>query len=87
MTNKENVGTFTLSATSVTILEEFGVRNVSVKLVSGTVTVVGTQKLGALSSTPIVVTAENPINISFGFPIDGYTIDATGGVAQVITGR
>jgi hypothetical protein len=85
--NKENVGTFLLSGETMIILEEFGVRNVSVKLVSGMVTVKGTQKLGARDCDAIVVTAENPINISFDFPIDGYTIDASGGSAQLVTGR
>lgn len=84
---KDNVGTFTLNGVSKTIIAEWGIRNVSVRLVSGIVTVKGTQSLGSDPSTPIAVTAANPINISFNFSIDGYTIDASAGVAEVITGR
>lgn len=87
MNQTDNVGTFLLNAEIITILEAWGVRNVSVKLVSGIVTVLGTQKLGARNPDPITVAAGSPINISFDFPIDGYTIDASAGVAEVITGR
>lgn len=83
----DNVGTFVLSGESITLIQEWGVRSVSVKLVSGTVTVQGTKSLGVRTPDPIPVTEENPINVGFDFPIDGYTIDASAGVAEVITGQ
>ena len=82
----ENVGTFTLSGESITIVQAWGVRNVSVSRVSGTVIVTGTMKLGARNSDPITL-GDKPLNVSFDFPIDGYTIDASGGVALLVTGK
>ncbi len=85
---KENVGTFLLSGEVITIISDWGVRNVSVLCTVGTVTVKGTMKLGARVSDTIVLTPTSPpLNISFDFTIDGYTIDTMGGSAIVITGR
>lgn len=82
----ENVGTFTVTAETITIQAAWGVRNVSVSRVSGTVIVTGTMKLGTRASDPIVL-SDKPLNVSFDFPIDGYTIDASGGSALVVTGK
>lgn len=86
MNQVNNVGTFTLTGESITIQESWGVRNVSVSRVSGTVIVSGTMKLGARSSDPITL-VDKPLNVSFDFPIDGYTIDASSGVALLVTGK
>ncbi len=83
----DNVGTFNLTSETVTIQENMGVRSVSILLVSGTVTVSGTMRLGARASDPIVLEDGIPLNISFDFSIDGYIIDATAGAATVITGK
>lgn len=83
---KENVGTFNLSSETITITEDMGVRNISVLLVSGTVTVKGTMKLGSRDSDTVTLDS-TPLNVSFDFPIDGYIIDASGGVALLITGK
>lgn len=85
----ENIGTFTLSGQVVTIIREFSVSNISMLLVSGVVTVTGIMNLGAISSTPITLVADKPLNLGSisNFPIDGLTIDATGGIVTIITGK
>ncbi len=85
--SKENVGTFNLATETVVISESMGVRNISLLLVSGTVTVKGTQQLGARPDDAVTLTAGTPLNLSFDFSIDGLTIDATAGAATMITGR
>jgi hypothetical protein len=85
---KENVGTFLLNGEKITIIEEWGVRNVSIAWVSGVVTVKGTMKLGARDDDAITLgAASSPLNISFDFSIDGYEIDATAGQAYLVTGK
>lgn len=86
-TIKENVGTFNLASETIVVSQEMGVRNISVLLVSGTVTVKGVMKLGARESDTVTLEADVPLNISFDFCIDGYTIDASAGAALLITGR
>jgi hypothetical protein len=83
----DNVGTFVLTNSSLTIAESMGVRSISVLLVSGAATVKGSMKLGALDSNPIPLEVGVPLNISFDFAIDGYIIDAAAGVVKIITGR
>ena len=82
----ENVGTFQLSASTLSIVAEWGVTKISLLLVSGTVTYTGSMKLGSTSSSAITLT-ETPLTLSFDFPIDGFTIDATSGVVIIITGK
>ena len=81
-----NTGTFILSAESITIIQDWGVRNVSLLLVSGTVTVKGTMKLGARDDDAITL-GSVPLNISFDSAIDGLTIDALGGSVLLVTGK
>lgn len=83
----ENVGTFNLATEILTITNEMGVRNISVVLVSGAVTVKGSMKLGARASDAIVLVADVPLNLTFDFSIDGYVIDASAGEATLITGK
>jgi hypothetical protein len=83
----ENVGTFNLNGEILTITNEMGVRNISVVLVSGSVTVKGSMKLGDRASDAIVLTVGTPLNLTFDFSIDGYVIDAMSGVATLITGK
>lgn len=82
----ENVGTYTLTS-SLTIQESFGVRNISMLLVSGIVTVTGSMKLGSLTSSSLTLSADKPLNLSFDFPIDGLVIDATSGEVIIVTGK
>ncbi len=84
---QDNVGTYELSGESITIVEGYGVRSLSVLAVSGTVTVKGTLKLGTRESDTIDVPVGNPLNISFDFSMDGVTVDASGGEAILIAGR
>lgn len=83
----DNIGTFNLNAETITITESMGVRSVSVILVSGTVTVTGSMKLGARESDSITLEDGVPLNVSFDFSIDGYVIDASAGAALLVTGK
>lgn len=83
----DNVGTFNLAGTSLTILETMGVRNISVLLVSGAATVKGTLSLGTIPSDPLALEVGIPLNVSFDFSIDGYVIDASAGAVKIIAGR
>lgn len=86
MQPKNNAGTFILDAEEITIIEDWGVRNVSLLLVSGTVTVKGTMKLGTRDDDAITL-GSTPLNITFDFAIDGLVINAMGGVALLVTGK
>jgi hypothetical protein len=83
----ETVGTFTLTSNSITIINEWGVRNISLLLVSGTVTYTGTMKLGGTLPNALTLVAGTPLNLTFDFPIDGLIIDASAGVVTIITGK
>jgi hypothetical protein len=83
----ENVGTFNLSAETITIVEAWSVRNLSIVLVSGTVTITGLMKLGARNSDSYTLLAGLPLNLSFDFSMDGVTINASAGAATLITGK
>ncbi len=87
MAQIENVGTFLLSSETIIIIAEWGISSVSILTTSGTVTVTGLVKLGSRTDDAIPVPSANPLNISFNFPIDGLTIDASGGTATLICGR
>jgi hypothetical protein len=80
-----NTGTFILNNETLTIVQGFGVRNVSILWVSGIVTVKGSMKLGARDDDAITL-ATLPLNMSFDSPIDGLVIDASAGQALLITG-
>lgn len=83
----DNVGTYILTSESLEIVASMGVTNVSVLLVSGTVTVSGNVRLGNRESDPITLSEGVPLNVTFQFPIDGYTIDASAGSALVVVGK
>lgn len=85
---KENVGTFVLNGETITLIAEWGVRNISVLWVSGVVTVKGTMKLGSRVDDPIPLgSGSPPLNIGFDFSIDGLEINCSAGSAIVVTGR
>lgn len=83
----ETVGTFTLASNIITIINEWGVRNISLLLVSGTVTYTGTMKLGATLPNALTLVSGTPLNLTFDFPIDGLVIDASAGEVTIITGK
>jgi hypothetical protein len=85
--NTENVGTFNLIGETVVVNQNDGIRNISILLVSGTVTVQGVMTLGGNPSQAIELVLGEPLNLSFDFTIDGLAIDATSGQAKIITGR
>ena len=83
----ETVGTYTLTSNILTIISDWGVRNISLLLVSGTVTYTGTMKLGATLPNALTLVAGTPLNLTFDFPIDGLIIDASAGEVTIITGK
>lgn len=83
--NPTNIGTFTISNSTVTITSEMGFRVVAMKLVSGTVRYNGSLRLNGTGSDPFTLSANDPVTIGGDEPIGGLTIDATSGVVQVIT--
>lgn len=84
---KENVGTFLLESETVTIVKNWGIKKISLLLVSGNVTITGTLSLGDRPADPITVSAGNPLNLSFDYAIDGLEINADSGSAILITGK
>lgn len=80
-----NVGTFTVTGTTMTINANDGVMIVAMKLISGTVTFIGTSKVNGEASTAITLAANDPVTIGGNTPIDGLTINATSGSVYVIT--
>ena len=87
MTLINNVGTFNLNSETIVIKQDFGIRNISILLVGGTVTVKGVLPLGLRTDDAIVLTAGVPLNLTFDYSIDGVTIDASAGQATLIVGR
>lgn len=79
-----NIGTFTLT-TSIQIIQDWGVRSISIKCTAGTVTFTGSMKLGSLASNALTVPVDGVVTISDNDAIDGLTIDATAGTALLIT--
>lgn len=83
----DNVGTFTLTAGTITINEDNGIRVISMELLAGVVTYVGSLPIAGNNPTPLTLVADKPVVVGFDFSIDGFTIDATGGSVKLIYGR
>lgn len=81
----KRIWTQTLSGGSVTINEEYGLTEISIILLSGTGTVIGTGYAGTLGSTSITLPVGVGLNLGSGSNaiIDGLTISTTGIVALV----
>ena len=83
----QSVFTATFTNTTFAIVESMGLSIVSINLISGAATILGTTQIPGLTNSaaslsvgqPILVRADN------GFTLDGITIDSTaGGVFEVI---
>lgn len=84
----DNVGTFILTNESITIIKEWGVTKVAIKMISGVGNYSGTMKLGNRSSVPIPLVVNDPVVWADDDVIDGLTIDCTGvGVIDLLTRR
>lgn len=83
----EKIHTQTLTNSTLLIEQPMGVRAVSLILVSGLGTFVGTLQIGAYPSTPIDLQIGVPIKISSdnATPLDGIMIDcSSGGVIEIM---
>lgn len=82
-----NVHTQTITASSVTINSSDNVLRVSIICISGTVLYNGSTVFQSTASTPISLASGEGANVtaaSTSQPIDGLTINASGGVANLL---
>lgn len=82
-----NVHTQTLSSGSLTIVSANNVIRCSIICKSGTVTAVGSSNFQGNPSTPVEFAVGEGITLtapSVTQPIDGFTIDASSGVAELV---
>ncbi|MBM3417317.1 MAG: hypothetical protein FJY17_00160 [Bacteroidetes bacterium] len=82
-----NVHTQTLSSGSLTISSSDNVVRVSVICRSGTVTALGSTSFQGTASSPVEFTTGEGITLtapSITQPIDGFTISAASGVAELV---
>lgn len=87
MNADNNVGTFTLFGGIITVNESDGIRVISMELLKGVVTYVGTLAIDGNASNPLELVADKPVTIGFDFAIDGLVIDASVGSVKLIYGR
>ena len=82
-----NVHTQTLTSSAITISASNNVLKVSIICVSGTVLYNGSSSFQGNPSTAITLSEGEGANVTSGnasLPIDGLTINATGGVANIL---
>jgi hypothetical protein len=79
-----NVFTFILINSNLLIKSEYGIRSISLKLISGTGSFVGAMKVGSLNSMPIPLNINEPVTITSETAIDGLNILASSGEVQII---
>ena len=84
--NSSKIFTKVLSGTSLLITSDFGLRSVSVVLVSGTGSVTGNLRVDGLTNDPIPLVVGQ--SVTFGVEgnqiLDGLTIDARDGEINII---
>jgi hypothetical protein len=82
----KKIWTQTLTASTITIDQTYGLTEVSLLLISGTGSVTGTGFAGSISSSPISLPVGVGFNIGSGSSnalLDGVTITTTGVIALV----
>lgn len=82
-----NVHTQSLSSDSITISASNNVIRLSVICKSGTITAIGSSTFQGTASSSVEFTTGEGITLtapSISQPIDGFTIDATSGVAELV---
>jgi hypothetical protein len=89
MPKNNNMGTYTVGVSTITIAKADGVRVIALKLnAGGAATVTGSAKIGALgNSNSIPLVAGEPTIFSNQDPIDGLTVDVTAGTILIITNQ
>ena len=77
----QQIYTTVLTNSSFTFTEAMSIQSISLNLASGVGQFSGSLSIGALASAPIQLTVNQPVTISSdsGYPLDGITIDCTGG--------
>jgi hypothetical protein len=84
--NSSKIFTKVLTGTTLLITSDFGLRSASVVLVSGAGSVTGNLQVNGLTNDPIPLAVGQ--SVTFGVEgnqiLDGLTVDATGGVINII---
>lgn len=82
----QSVFTATFTNTTFAITESMGLSIVSINLISGAATILGTTSIPGISNSTAALTVGQPILLraDSGFTLDGITITATTGVFEVI---
>lgn len=82
----KKIWTQTLTASSITIDSTYGLVELSIVLLNGTGSVLGTGFAGSISSAPVTLSIGVGLNLGSGSSnalIDGLTITTTGDIALV----
>lgn len=82
-----NVWTYTIDGSSISVNAVENVQRVSVICSSGVVTILGSSKFQGISPVPVSLSVGQGITIvtkNDSTPIDGFTIDASAGVADIV---
>lgn len=87
MPQSDKIFTYTLTSAILTIIADYGITKIAFRLLSGTVTVTGTMKIGSISSSALTLTTDNPLAISDDEPIESLVIDATSGSVEIIASK
>jgi hypothetical protein len=84
--NSSKIFTKVLTGTSLVISNDFGLRSVSIVLISGSGTYLGNLLVNGLTNDPIPLTVGQSVTVGVegNQILDGLTIDATGGVIHLI---
>lgn len=83
----QSIFTGTFTDTTFAIDQTMGLRIVSVNLISGVATILGTSTIPGLTTSTAALTVGQPVTIPAdpGYTLNGITIDSTsGGVFEVI---
>lgn len=82
-----NVWTYTIDGSSISVNAVENVQRVSVICSSGVVSILGTAKFQGIPPVPVSLSVGQGITIATkndSTPIDGVTIDASAGVADIV---
>jgi len=87
MNNTQTFWTYVLNGDALEIIPSFGFKNLSMELISGTASFIGTgQGDGTIPSESVPLYTNKPVTIATGSTrvIGGITIDASSGVVNII---
>ena len=83
---KQNIFTYTLTGTTLTINETDGITAVSLLLTAGAGTYLGSKRIGGIISNPIALVVNQGVTITAEQTkyIDNLVIDGSGGTIEII---